>query len=781
MTGARVTVSGQVQGVGFRPTVWRIAHEMGLTGDVKNTGEGVVIRLWGDCVDHFPDRLYEALPPLARIENLAVEQCDEPAPKQFSIASSQGGKMRGSVTPDAATCADCLEEIRNPFERRYRYPFANCTNCGPRFSIVKSAPYDRANTTMAPFDLCAPCDTEYRNPADRRFHAQPVACGRCGPNIWIEKLGKGAVNLEAFSMLDDVDATGGMILNGHIVAIRGLGGVHLACDATNAEAVSELRRRKTRDGKAFALMARDLDVIREYCEVSEAEAHSLSSPQAPIVLLKKRPNSLPEEIAPGLDRLGVMLPYTPFYHLILRRIGRPVIMTSGNPSGQPQCIDNQDTRERLASIADFACLHNRDIANRIDDSVVRVDLGKERVFRRARGYAPQPLELPEGFSKETELLALGSEQKNTFCLVKNGRAIVSQHMGDLEDVATNADVTRNLAVYQDLFDHEPTVIAVDQHPQYLSTQRGYEMADGRPVIEVQHHHAHIASCLAENGRSLASGLVLGIALDGTGLGDDGTIWGGEFLVCDYHGYRRVGCLKPVALPGGAAAVKAPWRNLYSHLMAQMGWGELSMNFSDLEVFSRLNDLPRATLDAMIANGTNTPLASSCGRLFDAAAALCGIAWGDQNYEGEAAIQFEAALDEDALNEPDDLAYPFTIPLLGGQGIPYVEPLAVWRAMLGDLVLKTPVGVMSARFHRGLAKAIAEMAQRLTKDTAIDTVALSGGCFQNAVLFRLVHQSLKDAGLNVLSHSNYPANDGGTSLGQAVIALANTQGGNDTCA
>ncbi len=386
MRGARVIVRGQVQGVGFRPAVWRLAQEMGLAGDVKNTAEGVVIRLWGEGLGSFPARLHASLPALARIEELRVEPLEADAPAGFDIVASEGGEMRGSVTPDAATCPDCLAEIRNPFERRYRYPFTNCTNCGPRFSIVTAAPYDRALTTMAPFDLCQPCASEYRNPADRRFHAQPVACGRCGPQIWIEKLGRGAVQHEAFSMLDDIDATGGMILNGHIVAIRGLGGVHLACDATNAAAVAELRRRKGRAGKAFALMARDLGVVREYCEVSEEEAAALSGPEAPIVLLKSLPNSLPDSIAPGLDRLGVMLPYTPFYHMILRRIGRPVVMTSGNPSGQPQCITNEETRERLAGIADFACLHDREIANRIDDSVVRVDLGRPRLLRRARGY-----------------------------------------------------------------------------------------------------------------------------------------------------------------------------------------------------------------------------------------------------------------------------------------------------------------------------------------------------------------------------------------------------------
>lgn len=786
MKGALLTVRGQVQGVGFRPTVWRLAQEMRLSGDVRNTTEGVVIRLWGDGLRAFPERLQTSLPALARIEELTVETLDADPPDGFTIvASEKKGEMRAGVTPDAATCVDCLAEIRDPFERRFRYPFTNCTHCGPRFSIVTAAPYDRAATTMAPFDLCEPCEAEYRDPKDRRFHAQPIACGRCGPQIWIEKIGAGAVNLEAFSMLDDVDATGGMILNGHIVAIRGLGGVHLACDATNAKAVNELRRRKGRIGKAFALMARDLDVVRGFCDVSDAEATALLSPEAPIVLLKAKPNALPDQIAPGLDRLGVMLPYTPFYHLIMRRIGRPVVMTSGNRSGQPQCIANDETREKLADIADFACLHNREIANRIDDSVVRVDLGRVRILRRARGYAPQPLTLPQGFSRDIQVLAMGSEVKNTFCLVKNGRAIMSQHMGDLEDAATYLEAEKNLSLYTTLHDHSPSVIAVDRHPQYLSTQRGFALADDKPVVETQHHHAHIAACLAENGYALDAPPVLGIVMDGNGLGNDGTVWGGEFLVADYHKYRRAGCLKPVALPGGVAAIKAPWRNAYAHLMAEMGWAEFAMNFADLDLFRRLSDmfshLPQATLDAMIAQRRNTPLSSSCGRLFDAAAAIAGVAWHEQNYEGEAAMLFEAAIDPDALSEPDDLAYPFTIPLLKASGLPYIEPLAVWRAMLGDLILNTPVGVISARFHRGLARAIMAMASRIMNDSDMDIVVLSGGCFQNATLFSLVHQGLERAGKTVLSHQHIPTNDGGLSLGQAVIAMATIQKENIACA
>ena len=774
MPGELHTIRGQVQGVGFRPTVWRVARELGLTGNVRNTGDGVEVRLWGDDQNAFPDQLRDALPLLARIEDWKRAPLTEPAPQDFSIDASAGGAMKTAITPDCATCADCLEEIRDPFERRYRYPFTNCTNCGPRFSIVQGAPYDRAKTTMKPFDLCPGCETEYRDPADRRFHAQPVACHTCGPRAWLEKLGGGTVNLEAFSMMDDVDAAGGALMNGFIVAVKGLGGFHLACDATKSDLVATLRQRKNRRGKAFALMARDLDVIRQYAEVSEAEAELLASPEAPIVLLKTNGKALPEAVAPGLNRLGFMLPNTPMHHLLLRRMKRPVVMTSGNPSGQPQCTDNEDARQRLSEIADFALMHDRDIANRIDDSVVRIDLGRPRVLRRARGYAPGALPLPEGFDRDRQILALGGELKNTFCLVKDGRAILSQHMGDLEDAATHADVDHNLALYRELFDFDPDLVAVDAHPEYLSTKRGLAM--DLPSVEVQHHHAHIAACLLENGRALDASPVLGIALDGLGLGDDGTIWGGEFLVADYHGYHRAGCLKPVALPGGAAAVREPWRNAYAHLMAEMGWAEFTMNFDGLAFHDRLALAPRATLDAMIAERMNTPLSSSCGRLFDAAAAIAGLAWDRQDYEGQAAMQFEAALDEDALDEPEDHAYPFSIPLLGGTGLPYIEPLAVWRAMLGDLILKTPVGVMSARFHRGLAKAVAAMATRITDDTDIDTVALSGGCFQNATLFRLVHQRLTDSGLTVLSHSKTPANDGGLAIGQAAIAMAVSQNG-----
>ncbi len=786
MKGEAITVRGQVQGVGFRPTVWRIATELGLTGDVRNTGEGVEIRLWGAALDRFAERLRAEAPALARIDGLERRPLDVPvdvpAPEAFRIAASSAGVMRAAVTPDAATCPDCLAEMRDPFDRRYRYPFANCTNCGPRFSIVEGAPYDRDKTTMAAFALCPDCRGEYEDPADRRFHAQPVACHRCGPRAWIEHLGGGAVNHEAFSMLDDVDAAGGMLMMGHIVAVKGIGGFHLACDATKDAVVARLRARKRRRGKAFALMARDVEVIRRYCTVTEAEEALLNSPAAPIVLLKTTGEALPEAVAPGLDRVGFMLPYTPLHHLLLRRMTRPVVMTSGNLSGRPQCTENDAARAELAAVADFALMHDRGIANRIDDSVVRLDLGRPRLLRRARGYAPAPIALPEGFDRDRQVLALGGELKNTFCLVKDGQAVLSQHMGDLEDAATAADVSHNLRLYEELFEPAAEAIAVDCHPDYLSTKRGQALAEerGLPLVEVQHHHAHIAACLAENGWPLEGGPVLGIAMDGLGYGADGTVWGGEFLACDYRGYERLGFLKPVALPGGSAAVREPWRNAYAHLMAEMGWAEFAMNFARLDLHQRLEAAPRATLDAMIAKGLNAPLSSSCGRLFDAAAALCGLAWEAQAYEGEAAMRFEAAIDPAALEEAEDLAYPFAIPLLGGKGRPYIEPLAVWRALLGDLHLNTPVGVIAARFHRGLARAIVAMAARLSGGLAGDAnrfsaVALSGGCFQNATLFKLVHEGLEQRGFTVLSHEKVPANDGGLALGQAVVALAQKQG------
>lgn len=777
-----IRVRGRVQGVGFRPTVWRLAREHGLCGEVLNDADGVLVRVGGStkAIADFIARMWREPPPLGRIDRIETQAFTGTLPVEFTIAESEGGTAHTQVTPDAAICPACVQEVLDPFERRYRYPFTNCTHCGPRFSIVTGIPYDRAETTMAAFPMCEACAAEYRHPADRRFHAEATACHTCGPKARLVRFDSRAVSFDQHSMLDDVDAVCGLLQKGEIVAIKGLGGYQLACDATREETVLRLRALKKRDGKPFALMARDLDIVRLYCEVGAEDERLLKSPEAPIVLMPARgPERLPDAIAPGLRTLGFMLPTTPLHLLILRRMNRPVVMTSGNLSDEPQVISESDAYERLAAIAPYALVHDREIANRIDDSVARVVGGRPRLIRRARGYAPSPIKLPPGFEQAPELLALGGELKATFCLLKDGEAILSQHQGDLEDALTFADYRKNLALYAKLFDHEPEALIADRHPEYLSTKLAHERAraDGVPLLEVQHHHAHVAACLAENGRPLDAPPVLGIVLDGLGLGDDGTIWGGEFLLADYVHYRRLGTFKPVAMPGGAAAVREPWRNLYAHLIAELGWAQFAMNFDELELFSYLEAKPRATLDAMIKNGVNAPLASSCGRLFDAVSAALGLVRERQAYEGEAAARLEAIVDEDALRHEDELlAYPLNIPNLRRSGLPYIEPLAMWQAILGDLILKTPLPVMAARFHKGLAKAIAAMARKLSRrdDPAgarFDSIALSGGCFQNRVLFEEVTRRLEAEGFTVLSHALVPANDGGLALGQAAIGAA----------
>jgi hydrogenase maturation protein HypF len=798
-TAVEIRVRGRVQGVGFRPTVWRLAREHGLSGEVLNDSDGVLVRAGGSprAIADFVASMQREPPPLSRIDRVEIASFAGLLPEEFRIAESEAGDAHTQVTPDAAICGACSREVLDPFERRYRYPFTNCTHCGPRFSIVTGVPYDRKQTTMDAFPMCEACGVEYREPADRRFHAEAIACHVCGPKARLIRFDRRAVSFDQHSMLDDVDAVCGLIQKGEIVAIKGLGGYQLACDATNEEAVARLRLLKRRDVKPFALMARDLDIIRRYATVSAEAERMLTSPEAPIVLLPADGmERLPRQIAPGLRTLGFMLPTTPLHLLILRHMTRPVVMTSGNLSDKPQVITEDQARERLSSIAPYALVHDREIANRIDDSVVRIMGGKSRLMRRARGFAPAPIKLPPGFENTPELLAVGGELKATFCLVKDGEAILSQHQGDLEDASTYDDYLKNLALYRDLFDHAPVALVADHHPDYLSSKLARQRASAEhlPLSEVQHHHAHVASCLAENGYPLGGPPVLGVVLDGLGYGDFGEIWGGEFLLADYHFYRRLGTFKPVAMPGGAAAVKEPWRNLHAHLMAEMGSAHFDMNFSELELHHYLSTKPVATLDAMIKNNVNAPLASSCGRLFDAVSAALGLCRERQAYEGEAAALLEAIVDEDALrNEGDALAYPLTIPNLRGSGLPYIEPLSMWNAILGDLILKTPAPIMAARFHKGLAKAIAAMTRKLARRDDPDgprfgTVALSGGCFQNRILFEEVVRRLEAEDFHVLTHALVPANDGGLALGQAAIGAAQLlnnknkyREGNATCA
>jgi hydrogenase maturation protein HypF len=768
-------VRGMVQGVGFRPTVWRIATDLQLSGEVLNDSEGVLIRLAGPdtIIAQFVRRLVDEAPMLARIDAIEQNVLRGPASYEgFRIAHSRAGVMATAIVPDAATCAECLAEVIDPSERRYRYPFTNCTHCGPRLTIIEAAPYDRASTTMRGFVMCAACQSEYADPADRRFHAQPIACPICGPRLILSTIKGCTMDLPPGS--DAIAVTADLIKHGHIVALKGLGGFHLACDATNPQAVSELRRRKRRFGKAFAVMMPDLDTARQYCALTAAETDLLQSREAAILLLDTGGGDrLPEAIAPGLSSLGVMLPYTPLHHLLMRDLARPAVMTSGNMSDEPQCIDGTEARARLADIADFMLDHDRPIVNRVDDSVVRVMADGPAILRRARGFAPAPLLLPDGFKGAQPVLAMGGDLKATFCLAMTGQAVLSQHLGDLENAPTFDDYRRTLDLYRDLFAHRPRICAVDRHPDYLSRKLGEALAeaDGLELVEVQHHHAHIAACLADNDVPIDTPLVLGIALDGTGFGEDGTIWGGEFLLADYRSCRRVGSLQPVAMPGGASAVREPWRNTLAHILAIMTWAEFESEFAGTALHRYLATKPVAALASMIRSATNAPLGSSCGRLFDAVAGALGIAADLQSHEGEAAARLEALVTADLLADtPDGAAYPFQ--LSPTDGMVRLVPASMWQAMLNDLAAQTPAAMISARFHKGLAAAVAGLASNILRAQGVQrTVALSGGSFQNRILLEEVKRRLEADGVKVLIHARVPTNDGGLAFGQAAVASA----------
>jgi hydrogenase maturation protein HypF len=627
---------------------------------------------------------------------------------------------------------------------------------------------------MAGFPLCDLCLAEYRDPADRRFHAQAVACPACGPRPVLRRIDCDAAS--EIPVRDPTEAAARLIRAGEIVAIKGLGGYHLACDATDGAVVARLRRLKHRDAKPFALMARDLETIRRYCTVAPEEERALTEARAPIVVLRADgAERLPEAVAPGLSTLGFMLPTTPLHLLVMDGLEGPAVMTSGNYSDEPQVTADDQVPTRLAAIASHALMHDRRIANRVDDSVVRVMAGRARLLRRARGYAPAPIAMPAGFETAPEILAMGGELKATFCLVKDGQAILSQHQGDLEHPAAFDDYRKNLALYRDLFDHQPAALAADPHPEYLSAKlaRAEAQARGLPLIEVQHHHAHVAACLAENARPLAAPPVLG----GLGWGHDGTLWGGEFLLADYRGYERLASFAPVAMPGGTSAIREPWRSLYAHLARTIGRAELKGSFGKLGLCADPSAKPLAMLDAMIARSLNSPLASSCGRLFDAVAAAISICRERQAYEGEAAMRLEAIVDETALCHAD--GYPFEIAPAAGLFV--IEPRPMWHALLRDLAEDTPPSVIAARFHKGIATALIAMTETLAaRGARFDPVALSGGCFQNRILFEETLGGLQALGFTVLSHARVPANDGGLALGQAAIAAARLKERTATC-
>ncbi len=770
-----VQVSGIVQGVGFRPFVFSLARLHALKGRVCNNSAGVMIDIEGERsdIDHFLEALREKPPALARIESIELEEVPTiGAHHDFRIEiSNVAGRKLTPISPDMATCADCLRELFDPLDRRHRYAFINCTNCGPRFTIIEDIPYDREQTTMRSFAMCAQCRDEYQNPLDRRFHAEPIACANCGPQVKLitgtesptVEPGNGAELIPIVGRAGEAAVAEAIALlaAGRIIAIKGIGGYHLACDAANAASVAELRRRKYREDKPFALMARDIDVIRNYCEVSAAEAELLSSAARPIVLLKRRPETqLPMEIAPRVRSLGFMLPYAPLHYLLLEELKRPLVMTSANISDEPICYEDQDARKRLGEIADYFLIHDRRIHMRMDDSVVRVwEVGKDdrntdspMVLRRSRGYAPAPLKT--GVKFERQILACGAELKNTFCLARGDSAFVSHHIGDLENLETLKSFTEGIEHFKRLFYLEPEVVAYDLHPEYLSSKYALEL-DIETRIGVQHHHAHVASCMADNQ---IEGEVIGVAMDGLGYGTDGRMWGGEFLVADFASAERISHLEYMPLPGGARAIREPWRMAAVYLHHTFGAEFLNL---DLPFVKEMDTRAWATLKGMIVSKTNCPETSSMGRLFDAVASLLRLR-DKTHYEGQAAIELEQIADRQNTEKYD---------LEVSEDGSIIRPQKMIRRAVEDLLSGIPPSIISARFHLGVADLIANISNNVRDHRKLNRVVLSGGVFQNMFLLRATAQRLNASGFEVFTHALVPANDGGISLGQAVIANA----------
>ncbi|CAM3780066.1 carbamoyltransferase HypF [Nocardiopsis rhodophaea] len=746
----RLRVQGIVQGVGFRPFVHALATRYRLTGRVGNDMDGVYVEVEGppDRVAGFRADLVTHAPPLAVVERVSAETIACRAESGFSIASSaSGGPSRTLVSPDVATCDDCLRDLSDPADRRFGYPFTNCTNCGPRLTIVTGVPYDRASTTMAGFTMCPDCASEYGDPGDRRFHAQPVCCPKCGPHVRL-------VSLDGTEVPggDPIAGAADSLRAGRVVAVKGLGGYHLAADATSEAAVRVLRRRKSRDAKPFAVMVGSLDAARELCAVDPAEAQALGSPRRPIVLLRRRPDArIASAVAPGDRHLGLMLAYTPLHHLLTRAFPRPMVMTSGNASDEPMCRTEAEAFERLAGIADHLLAHDRPIHTRADDSVVRIVGSREYPVRRSRGYAPAPLALPEAARRP--VLGSGAELKSTFCLASGERAIVSPHIGDLENYETLRAYTSGIDRFRRLFGIDPAIIAHDLHPEYLSTKHAHECADVE-LMGVQHHHAHVASCLADNGET---GPVIGVALDGLGYGTDGALWGGELLVADLAGFERRGHLEAVALPGGAAAIREPWRMAAAYLDAAYG-GAIPEGLP----VARRNAARWHRVLTVARSGVNSPWTTSAGRLFDAVAALIGLR--DRvSFEGQAAVELEQRADPAETSA-------YTASVTGSETL-LIHGTDLVRDLVDDLTGGADPPTVAARFHNGLVRALAHACFRLSAETGLSAVALSGGVFQNVLLLCRVREELEQMGLRVLVHRSVPPNDGGISFGQAAVAAA----------
>ena len=759
----RVEIRGVVQGVGFRPFVYRIAERFAIRGWVLNSSGGAVIEAEGGeaPVEQFLRALADELPPLARIDEIEITNLHPSYESDFVIRESivRTGRF-ALVPPDVATCADCLREITTADDRRYGYPFTNCTNCGPRYTIIGDVPFDRSRTTMERFPMCSRCQAEYEDPTNRRFHAEANACAECGPSLALvsaEQLASGSLpRFEAgkgsHAILARVQT---LLQDGEIVAIKGLGGFHLACDAANHTAVSLLRERKRRSGKAFAIMARNLETAGRLCEISGTDRSLLAGVSRPVVLMRRQGTGLLGDIsanvAPGTAMLGVMLPYTPLHHLLFE--GSPgfdvLVMTSGNVSEEPIVSVNEEAWPRLQSLADHFLFHNRNIQTRVDDSVVQTFEGRQYPLRRSRGFAPEPIDLQMPLR---EILACGGELKNTLCLTKDRYAIVSQHIGDLENLETMEFFRETLGHLQRFFRVTPVAAAHDLHPNYLSTRFALEES-GLKTIGVQHHHAHIASCMADNG---LRGRVIGVALDGTGYGLDGRIWGGEFLACSFGGFERRGHLRYVPLPGGDSAVRQPWRSALAYLRAAFGSQAASLA---LPIFEEITGHRIAVVETMLSRNVQTIETSSCGRLFDAVSSIVGLCH-ETTYEGQAAIELEMAASQETGY------YPFALIGLDPFEID-MRPAIV--ALVEDFQARIPVATISARFHYTMARVVVDACVRIRESDDLNRVCLSGGTFQNLRLLGQSAEELRQRDFEVFLHQRVPPNDGGLSLGQAVIA------------
>jgi hydrogenase maturation protein HypF len=755
----RIHIAGVVQGVGFRPFVYRIARLFEVGGHVLNRSDGVVIEAEGAerAVCDFLAQLKIASPPLARIDSIQITDVEPHGESEFEIRRSiaESGKF-ALVPPDIATCADCSRDFTTPHNRRYNYPFTNCTNCGPRYSIIGDVPYDRAKTTMAEFTLCPRCQSEYDDPGDRRFHAEPNACPDCGPSLVLvsgEELQRGVPEFGGAQASTAILAEArAKLAAGEILAIKGLGGFHLSCDARNDAAVTRLRERKRRSGKAFAIMVRDLETAERLCHVSPAARDLLCGTRRPIVLLPRRDSStLSPQVAPGTNMLGVMLPYTPMHHLLFAEssILDALVMTSGNQSEEPIVCSNSEAWPCLHGLADAFLLHNRAIQMRVDDSVLQVFENREYPIRRSRGYAPEPVDVGRPLP---QILAVGAELKNSLCLTKDHYAILSQHIGDLENLETMEFYREMLAHLKRFFRVSPEAVAHDLHPNYLTTRYALRES-GLPAIGVQHHHAHIASCMADNG---LTGHVIGVAFDGTGYGTDGQIWGGEFLTCDFRSFERHAHLRYVTLAGGDQAVRQPWRSALAWLRESLGAEALRL---DLPFTRAIPEKQIALIAAMIDRGIQTVNTSSCGRLFDAVSSLLGVRH-EVTYEGQGAIELEM------IATHADSSYSFEF----DESAVDLRPMVA--AIVRDLQCGVASGEISAKFHRTLGDVIVDGCLRLRRSEKLNRVCLSGGTFHNLRLLQYTVSALRARGFEVFTHRRVPTNDGGLSLGQAMVAAVN---------